>query len=219
MVVGAYLTQNTSWKNVEQALDGLRTAGKLNPEGIRSLSLRRLGMLIRPSGYFRQKSRAIKTFVKFLDTLHGGSLRRMFARHRHTALGRHELRLQLLSLRGVGEETADCILLYAGNFPIFVVDSYTRRIFIRHGITSPDASYRGIQELAEKSLGAQLQLLEEKPAVARRNSAQQLNEMHALLVQVGKDYCFKRMPDCQACPLGRLLPNWKVRAEAMHKPR
>lgn len=220
VVVGAYLTQNTSWKNVERALERLRSAGKLNAGGIRSLSPNGLGRLIRPSGYFRQKSRALKTFVGYLDTRHAGSLRRMFARHRNTTPGWRELRQQLLALRGVGEETADSILLYAGNLPVFVVDSYTRRIFRRHGITPPDASYREIQELVEKSLGTRNPTLRgEKPAIAHRNSAQRFNEMHALLVQVGKDYCFKTTPDCQHCPLARFLPNRRPLAEARHKPR
>ena len=220
VVVGAYLTQDTSWNNVERALAGLRSAGKLDLAGIRSLSPVMLGRLIRPSGYFRQKSRALKTFVRYLDAHYAGSLRRMFSRHRNTADGWRELRKQLLSLRGVGEETADSVLLYAGNLPVFVVDAYTRRVFERHGITASNASYREIQQLVENALGVgRLANPKEKPAIARKSSAQQLNEMHALLVRVGKDYCFRGKPDCQNCPLRRLLPSARPRVAAMHKPQ
>src|SRR6202165_1850401 len=126
MIVGAYLTQNTAWTNVEKALSNLRKARLLTISGIRRTPPPKLEQLIRPAGYFRQKAQRLKTFVSFLDERYSGSLDRMFARP--TA----ELRDELLALNGVGPETADSILLYAGNHPVFVVDAYTRRILARH---------------------------------------------------------------------------------------
>ena len=130
VIVGAYLTQNTAWTNVEKALANLRRARLLTIRGIRRTPQLELEQLIRPAGYFRQKAQRLKTFVGFLDERYGGSLARMFARP--TA----ELRDELLALNGVGPETADSILLYAGNHPAFVVDAYTRRILERHGMVA-----------------------------------------------------------------------------------
>lgn len=146
VIVGAYLTQNTNWRNVEVALGNLRTARVLSVEGIRDISLSRLERLIRSSGYFRQKARKLKTFVKFLDQKYGGSLSRMCAQS--TA----KLREELLELNGVGPETADSILLYAGQHPVFVVDAYTRRLAVRHGILNEKASYEEFRELFERAL-------------------------------------------------------------------
>jgi endonuclease III related protein len=210
VVAGAYLTQNTSWSNVERALGSLRKAGKLSVEGIRSLSLRKLQQLIRASGFFRQKSRSLKAFIQYLDARHAGSLRRMFARYRASSAALHVLRGELLALNGVGRETADSILLYAGNLPVFVVDAYTRRIFARHGIIPLTASYEAIRELVEKTLAAVPaegeNVSQLAPIIRRRDLARHFNEMHALLVSVGKDYCYKSAPDCEACPLRRFLP-------------
>jgi endonuclease III related protein len=146
VIVGAYLTQNTSWRNVEIAMRELRTARVLTLEGIHKISLSRLERLIRSSGYFRQKARNLKRFVKFVDQQYGGSLNKMFAQP--TA----ELREQLLSLNGVGPETADSILLYAGQHPVFVVDAYTRRVAVRHGILSDKAGYEEVRALFERAL-------------------------------------------------------------------
>ena len=146
VIVGAYLTQNTSWTNVERALENLRRARVLSVSGIRRTPLRRLEKLIRSSGYFRQKAQRLKTFVEFLDQRYGGSLSRMFAEP--TA----RLREELLALNGVGPETADSILLYAGNHPSFVVDAYTRRILERHDLMEARASYEEIRELFERAL-------------------------------------------------------------------
>src|ERR1017187_3976105 len=143
VIVGAYLTQNTSWTNVEKALGNLRKAGRLTIGGIRSTPQPELEHWIRPAGYFRQKAQRLKTFVDFLDARYGGSLARMFARP--TA----ELRDELLALNGVGPETADSILLYAGNHPVFVVDAYTRRILERHQIITSTTSYEEIRQLFE----------------------------------------------------------------------
>jgi endonuclease-3 related protein len=147
VIIGAYLTQNTAWTNVEKALGNLRRARLLTIDGIRRTPLHQLEQLIRPSGYFRQKAQRLKTFVEFVDTRYRGSLKKMFARP--TA----QLRDELLALNGVGPETADSILLYAGNHAVFVVDAYTRRILERHGIISGAAGYDEIRVLFERALG------------------------------------------------------------------
>ena len=146
VIVGAYLTQNTAWTNVELALANLRQADVLSVEGIRKASLRRLERLIRPSGYFHQKAARLKIFVRFLDKNHEGSLDHFFAQPTD------QLREELLSLNGVGPETADSILLYAGNHPVFVVDAYTRRILDRHGILPEKTDYEEIRELFQRAL-------------------------------------------------------------------
>jgi endonuclease-3 related protein len=235
VIVGAYLTQNTSWRNVEIAMRELRTARVLSVEGIRNISIRRLERLIRSSGYFRQKARKLKIFVKFLDEKHSGSLTRMFAQP--TA----ELREQLLSLNGVGPETADSILLYAGQHPVFVVDAYTRRLAVRHGILSEKASYEDFRELFERAL-SQAEVIQfsgadatgnmprvaaavharpsnaigsaahppSRMSMARRTPlAQVFNEMHGLIVSAGKQYCLKSKAQCEQCPLGPLLASSK----------
>ena len=228
VIVGAYLTQNTSWSNVEIAMGNLRSTRVLNLPGIRRIPLRKLEQLIRSSGYFRQKAARLKLFVKFLDENYSGSLTRMFAQS--TA----KLREELLALNGVGPETADSILLYAGQHPIFVVDAYTRRIAARHGIVLEKASYDEIRTLFERSLAihgsaesesetaAKFELRRDaqclgKPKgtshIASRMSvanraplAQVFNEMHGLIVGVGKNYCSKSQPKCEQCPLQHLLP-------------
>ena len=146
VLVGAILTQNTSWTNVERAMVNLRSAGVLNVEGIRALPLPKLEVLVRSSGYFRQKARRLKSFVAFLDARYGGSLEQMFATP--TA----QLRAELLTQNGIGPETADSILLYAGNHEIFVVDAYTRRILGRHLAVSDGAKYDEIRNLVARRL-------------------------------------------------------------------
>src|SRR3954463_1012803 len=146
VIVGAYLTQNTAWTNVERALANLRAADALTVDAIRTIRLSRLERLIRPSGYFRQKAKRLKTFVAFLDQKYAGSLERMFSEP--TIKLRHEL----LRLNGVGPETADSILLYAGNHPVFVVDAYTRRIMARHEILPENTTYEEIRQLFERAL-------------------------------------------------------------------
>lgn len=210
VIAGSILTQNTSWKNVERALGNLRRARVLNLAGMRRISLPALQRLARPSGYFRQKARKLKSFVAFVDLHYGGSLPRMFARP--TA----ELRSQLLTIRGIGPETADAILLYAGHHESFVVDAYARRIFERHGILAAQAKYEDIRELVQRSLqkqtpGPAAAALQQTPEAhapsrmslaARSPRAQVYNEMHGLLVQVGKHYCLKAEARCASCPLG-----------------
>jgi len=224
MIVGAYLTQNTAWTNVEKALGSLRRAGLLSIDGIRRTPQAKLARLIRSSGFFRQKAQRLKIFVSFLDGRYDGSLGRVFAR---PAL---ELRRELLALNGVGRETADSILLYAGNYAVFVVDAYTRRIFERHQIVSEKASYEEIRELVEPALQEEangmdspLRHFEEigaagtgRPSSSHRPSrvsaakrselAQTFNEMHGLIVGVGKTYCLKSQPRCELCPLQKFSP-------------
>jgi endonuclease III related protein len=219
MIVGAYLTQNTAWTNVEKALRNLRQAEVLTIGGVRQTPQARLEQLIRPSGYFRQKAQRLKTFVKFLDKRYGGSLTRMFARPTE------ELRDELLALNGVGPETADSILLYAGNHPVFVVDAYTRRILERHKIMESGADHEKIRQLFEEALVEMPlpgQSLAPAPAIAgppgschrpsrvsraeRTALVQIFNEMHGLLVGVGKCYCLKSQPRCEQCPLQKFLP-------------
>jgi len=228
MIVGAYLTQNTAWTNVEKALGNLRRARLLTIQGIRRTPQAELERWIRPAGYFRQKAQRLKTFVRFLDERYGGSLTRMFARP--TA----ELREELLALNGVGPETADSILLYAGNHPVFVVDAYTRRILERHEMVSSAAGYDEIRQLFEQALGAAPTVesfspprrrgrrenprLDSKPTLHRPSAVseasrsplvQVLNELHGLIVGVGKNYCLKSQPQCEQCPLQKFFPRAK----------
>lgn len=220
VIVGAYLTQNTSWTNVERAMDNLRRGEVLSVDGIRKLKLPRLERLIRSSGYFRQKARRLKTFIAFLDRQYAGSLEQMFARP--TA----ELREELLELDGVGPETADSILLYAGNHPVFVVDAYTRRVIDRHQILPAKAEYERIRKLFEQSLIPAADQQERQKfatplesgfpgtvhppstmSTAHRTALVQVyNEMHGLIVGVGKYHCGKSQPKCDGCPLQQFLP-------------
>jgi endonuclease III related protein len=221
VIVGAYLTQNTAWTNVERALVNLRRAQLLSVEGIRQVRKPRLERLIRPSGYFRQKAQRLKTFVAFLDKQYGGSLDEMFSQPTE------KLREELLALNGVGPETADSILLYAGNHPVFVVDAYTRRILDRHGILPEKTAYEEIRQLFERSLESignaqELRPLSSAPSLesgfrgaahppsamstAHRTALVQVyNEMHGLIVGVGKQYCRKAKASCEGCPLQPFL--------------
>ncbi len=148
VVVGAYLTQNTAWTNVERAMGNLRGAELLSISGIRDTPLDELERRLRPVGYFRQKAARLKRFVEHLDGRHGGSLERMFAQPTEA------LREELLSLAGIGPETADSILLYAANREVFVVDSYTRRIFERHGLARAGAPYEQIRLAVQQAMSA-----------------------------------------------------------------
>jgi len=214
--VGAILTQNTSWTNVEKAITNLREADTLNIAAIRGLPIGELEQLIRPSGYFRQKAARLKEFVAFLDGNYGGSLAAMLA------TPTLQLREQLLQLKGIGPETADSILLYAGQKPTFVVDAYTRRVLERHDAVARSAKYDEVRELVEGALQAEKPLpapdgkvlADDRPAVhspsamstmARPAPVQVFNEMHGLFVQLGKHYCSKRAPNCETCPLKEML--------------
>ncbi|MBN1395634.1 MAG: endonuclease III domain-containing protein [Pirellulales bacterium] len=188
VVVGAVLTQNTSWRNVERAIDNLRDADLLEPRALYEVPVEELETLIQPAGYFRVKVRRLRSMLEFIIEQYDGSLDAMF----QTNL--FELREQLLGVHGVGPETADSILLYAGGLPSFVVDAYTHRVFARHGWIDFDADYHQIQDYAQGELPQDVRLY---------------NEYHALLVRVGKDFCRKSRPRCEECPLQELLPNGK----------
>ncbi|MDG2382831.1 MAG: endonuclease III domain-containing protein [Pirellulaceae bacterium] len=184
VIVGTILTQNTNWKNVERALGNLRDENLLCVDGMRDLPTTALAELIRPAGYYRQKSRRLHNFLRFLDETYDGDLELMFEEPVD------ELREKLLSINGVGPETADSILLYAGQLPAFVVDTYTARVFKRHGWSEAEADYYALQSAAEQALPRDVKLY---------------NEFHALIVQVGKLHC-GRIPQCDGCPLQSILP-------------
>jgi endonuclease III related protein len=212
VIVGAYLTQNTNWSNVEKAIANLRRERALSVRALRAMPLRKLEALVRPSGYFRQKARNLKTFIAFLDEEYSGSLSRMFAQP--TA----KLRAELLALNGVGPETADSILLYAGGHPVFVVDAYTRRLLERHAIIEAKTGYEEIRALVEHAIGsADTEMLTVKSPgsdprhpVSRMSSAQSgglaghYNEFHALIVRAGNQHC-RKTASCEGCPLQRFL--------------
>ena len=183
MIAGAILTQNTSWKNVEKGLIPLREGNYLTPRRVFELPESQLAELIRPAGFFNVKAKRLKAMARFIVEQYGGSLTRMFSTK--TPL----LREQLLEVKGIGPETADSILLYAGNAPVFVVDAYTRRIFSRHHLIQETDTYPDIQRIFIRHLP---------------HHAPLFNEYHALIVQTAKVYC-KTKPNCQACPLGYLL--------------
>jgi len=185
VIVGAILVQNTAWTNVESAIRNLRRAGLLAPAKMRAAAPDSLAQLIRPSGYFRQKAKKLKAFVAFLSDEYSGSLAKMFL------TPTDELREQLLAIHGIGPETADSILLYAGSRPVFVVDAYARRIMERHGLASRDHSYEQLRALFEASLPREPQVF---------------NEFHALIVHAGKNFCRKSVADCSDCALRRFLP-------------
>jgi len=184
VIAGAILTQNTSWKNVEQAIRNLRRARRLSPKAVLRTPLPRLARLVRPSGTFRQKARTLKAFAAFLARDYQGSLTRMF--RTPTA----SLRERLLALRGVGPETADAILLYAGRRPVFVADAYARRVVERHALLPAGAGYDEVRAAFESALPSDHAVL---------------NEFHALIVHVGKNFC-RPAPNCAGCALACFLP-------------
>ncbi len=183
IMVGAILTQNTNWSNVEKAIENLKKRGLMDPRSIVSISTDELGMLLKPSGFFRQKAIRLKRFCRFILERFNGDIEAM----KREDLG--ALRKELLSIKGIGKETCDSILLYALDKPIFVVDAYTHRILNRHGIVEEDASYDELQELFMSSLPKDVKLF---------------NEFHALFVLTGKKYC-KKTPTCKGCPLEKFL--------------
>lgn len=184
MITGAILTQNTAWTNARRAIRNLKKAGLLTPEKMHCAPLSALSAHIRPAGYFNVKARRLKNFTDHLFNLHGGSLNRLFAQDTRT------LRSELLSINGIGPETADCIVLYAAGKPAFVIDAYTKRILTRHGLAGEDATYAEMQKLFTTELAADTALY---------------NEYHALIVKTGKDFCKRSTPKCAPCPLGALL--------------
>jgi len=179
VIVGAILTQNTAWRNVEKAIARLKSKELLHPAGILEIDDSTLADLIRPAGYYNIKTQRLKSFIRFLYNGYDGKLDNMFEED----LWR--LRAKLLAVKGIGEETADSILLYAGEKPIFVVDAYTRRILQRHDVIPGDATYKEIQNLFMTHLPHSVPLY---------------NQYHALFVNTGKYFC-TRKPRCEGCPL------------------
>ena len=182
-IVGAILTQNTNWKNVEKAINNLKRANLLEPKALYQLPYDILVKLIHPVGFFNIKAKRLKAFLQFLFKEFQGNLGKMFSSETEP------LREKLLSVQGIGPETADSILLYAGKKPSFVIDVYTKRILSRHSLISEEASYEEIRAFFMDHLPQDIQLF---------------NEYHALLVELGKRYC-KTKPQCKGCPLEELL--------------
>ena len=179
IMVGAILTQNTSWVNVERAIENLKKEGLLDPYKMFELPDERMKELIKPSGFFNVKTKRLKAFLEFFIREYNGDVEEMKKEDLST------LRKKLLSVNGIGKETADSILLYALDKPIFVVDAYTRRIFSRHGFVPQDIEYDDLQRFFMKNLPQDVSLY---------------NEYHAQIVLTGKNYC-RKTPLCEKCPL------------------
>lgn len=179
IIVGAILTQNTNWKNVEKAITNLRAAAKLTPDALHNIDQGELAELIRPAGYYNLKAKRLKNFFNWLFENYGGDL------DLPANLSVSQLREELLCINGIGPETADSVILYGFEKPVFVVDTYTARICGRHGLIGPEAGYEEISRLFSENLCENLQIF---------------NEFHALLVKLAKEHC-KRKPVCKSCPL------------------
>lgn len=184
MAVGAILTQNTAWTHVERAIENLRDAGVLEPAAMYALNAEELAELIRPAGYYRLKAGRLRNLVQVIVDEFGGDFSAMLE------LSTGSLRETLLGIKGIGPETADSIVLYAAQKPVFVVDNYTARVAKRHGWVDFEADYYQLQETFQFSLEEDVQLF---------------NEYHALIVRVAKSHC-KSQPLCDGCPLQPLLP-------------
>lgn len=184
VILGAILTQNTTWRNAELGIRGLRRAGLLSLRPLLRADRPQIAAAIRSAGFFRQKAATIRAFLDWLVRAHGGSLRRMFE------MRDGELRTELLKVRGLGPESVDCILLYAGHRPFFVADAYARRVLARHGWLGANAIYEEAQEFLHRHLPRDPSLF---------------NEFHALLVETGKRWCQKRAAVCETCPLRTFL--------------
>jgi endonuclease-3 related protein len=180
IMVGAILTQNTNWKNVEKAIANLKRDGLLSARKLLDISPARLASLIRPAGYFRVKTKRLRNFLNYFCDGHGGKIASL--RSGETAT----LRENLLSVNGIGPETADSILLYALDKPVFVIDAYTMRILSRHDLVPEETTYDEMQELFMDNLPRKAKLF---------------NEYHALFVKCGKDFCRNKTPLCKECPL------------------
>jgi len=189
--VGAILTQNTAWSNVERAIANLAAAGVLEPKKLFALPEAKLAQLIRPAGYFNVKAQRLRALLRVPVKNFGGDLKKLFTGE--TAV----VRERLLAIHGVGPETADSLLLYAGGLHSFVIDAYTKRIFHRHEWSPKSSSdYDGLKSLCESALN-------QKSGAARLDYWQ---DYHAQLVMVGKHFCRPRAPRCDECPLKPLLP-------------
>lgn len=182
--MGAVLTQNTAWTNVEKAIANLKTEGLLDPAALHALDEEHLADLIRPSGYYNIKTRRLKNLLAMLMNHAGGDLTAFFNQEAES------LRRQLLTVNGIGKETADSICCYAADKPVFVVDAYTKRLLLRHGYIDDTWDYDRIQALFTSRLPCDLQLFK---------------DLHAYIVFIGKDFCRTRNPDCRACPVAEIL--------------
>lgn len=182
ITVGAILTQNTNWGNVEKAITNLKKEKKLNASALHSISRKKLASLIRPAGYFNIKADRLKHFIDFLADHYNGSMKKMRAEETMS------LRERLLNVKGIGPETADSILLYALEKPVFVIDAYTKRILSRHKLVMERSTYHELQGIFHENLPHDVKLF---------------NEYHALFVMLGKDYC-RPKPRCESCPLQAL---------------
>lgn len=182
VIVGAILTQNTNWKNVEKAIESLKKAKLLKANRLFVTPNKKLAQHIRSAGYYNIKAKRLKSFLEFFFKFYKGNLKRM-AQTKATVLRR-----QLLEINGIGSETADSILLYAFDKPIFVVDAYTKRILIRHGFIDEKVDYDQVQTLFMRAFGKQ-------------RNAEMFNQYHALIVRLGKEFCLKSKPKCDLCPL------------------
>jgi endonuclease-3 related protein len=184
-MVGAILTQNTNWQNVEKAIERLKAAGCLSPQALYDTPIERVAELIRPAGYYNIKARRLKNFLDWLFDNYAGDLNAVAANSVFS------MREELLAVNGIGPETADSIILYAFDKPVFVVDAYTCRVLGRHGLIEEGVGYEQIREFFESNLAADVKLF---------------NEYHALLVRVGKEHCGTRAR-CNGCPLEELPHN------------
>jgi endonuclease-3 related protein len=189
VIIGAILTQNTAWTNVEKALENLKKHNTLTILALTNIEEKNLKTMIQPSGFFNQKAQRLKFFAAYLEKEYNRDLQKFFSRD--TSQIRHEL----LSVPGIGPETADSILLYAGNHPVFVVDAYTKRICHRLPYPVSSTSYDDIQQFFENELSTTI-LEKERTSVYK--------EFHALLVELAKQYCWKKKPYCRRCPLNLL---------------
>lgn len=191
--LGAILTQNTSWTNVEKALALLKESPGLEVQALLEMPETELASRLRPVGYFNLKAHRLRSFLSVVSDPYGGDVTRLL--DGMTAI----VRERLLAIPGIGPETADSMLLYAGMQPSFVVDAYTRRIFARHGWAAPDADYHELQALCVQALPWK--------AESPENSLDVWQDFHAHIVRLGKDYCRPRNPRCSTCPLQSLLPD------------
>ena len=182
IITGAILTQNTNWTNVEKAIANLKSAECLTPEKLYHLDAAQLANLIRPAGYFNIKAKRLKNFINWLFENYNGDLTEL------ESIDTERLRTELLSVKGIGFETADSILLYAFDRSVFVIDAYTARVAFRHELLSPEADYEQLRDFFESSLPADTKLF---------------NEYHALLVKVGKEFC-RPKARCPGCPLEKI---------------
>jgi endonuclease-3 related protein len=194
VIIGAILTQNVAWKNATVAIDNLRKHNLLTLEVIHEASISEIATLIKPTRFYNQKAQKLKYFIDFLFYKYGGNLDVLFSQDTG------ELRRELLDIKGLGEETADSILLYAGEKPVFVIDAYTKRIFSRLGLTGGEWSYREYQQFFMERLVKDVKLY---------------NDYHAQIVHLGHAYCKKHEPECMPCPLNKLcrscVPNTQLK--------